>query len=166
MRHSSGMSRFWPGGLCISREDWRNFLACTDDEYREQLITDIFWARQSECYQVAFVRITESLRCLPFSIEHENGELKYIAEDYDSEVGELTVAEIKDSAGDKKYIRFGDRGNDESEPLLYFNKSTAKGGNLRDIPMYNEDEFSEMFGPETSVTKLFTHPEEIMSPVK
>lgn len=93
----------------------------------------------------------------------EEGELENIAEDYDLAGEEVSVAEIENSAGDKKYIRYGDRGSENNEPLLYFNKSTAKGGNLRDIPMYGENGFSEMFGPKSSVTKLFTHPEEILS---
>ncbi|MDQ2074718.1 hypothetical protein RBH20_19500 [Haloarcula sp. H-GB4] len=114
------------------------------EEWRQLL------SSMDECYVKAF----------------EKGELACIADDYESGRGQITVAEITNSAGDKKYIRYGDRGKKNNEPYLHLNKSTARGGNIQDIPMYDENEFAEMFGPESSVTKLFTDPERVFESSK
>jgi hypothetical protein len=73
----------------------------------------------------------------------------------------IPLAEISDSQGNSKYMRYGAPESRESNnPTVYLNKDTADGGNLSgDIPMYGNNEISEMFGSDSALTRLFTSPE-------
>jgi hypothetical protein len=77
----------------------------------------------------------------------------------------ITLAEINDSQGNTKYMRYGAPASRESNtPTVYLNKSTAAGGNLNgDIPMYGACEIEKMFGPDSALTRLFTSPETVFN---
>lgn len=75
----------------------------------------------------------------------------------------ISLAEVCNSQGNTKYMRYGAPGSRESDnPTVYLNKDTAAGGNLNgDIPMYGNDEIREMFGNDSALTRLFTSPQTV-----
>ncbi len=75
----------------------------------------------------------------------------------------IPLAEISNSQGNSKYMRYGaPKSRESNNPTVYLNKDTADGGNLSgDIPMYGNNEISEMFGSDSALTRLFTSPETV-----
>jgi hypothetical protein len=93
------------------------------------------------------------------------GSIEPMIERLESEDGtEITLAQISNSEGDKKYMRFS-KHPDTDDLIVKLNRVSSEGGNLRYIPMWGGYEVREMFG-DSPATRLFTEPEEIFGSVR
>jgi hypothetical protein len=90
------------------------------------------------------------------------GDISSIVADYDaSNDNDMTIGHIEDSAGNEKMMCYGTGNGKRETVLLYMTRSTAKNSPLRQPPMYDPDEFDELFADNNQMKRLFTNPEAV-----
>lgn len=114
-----------------------------------------------------WVSLLKSIKMPEYHRQLAQGDLSGIITDYDPTNDEdIVIAHIEDPDGNEKIMSYGTGGADRSDPLLFMNRYTAKGGNLRVIPTYDADEFDSLVADNDQMKRLFTNPESVFEEIE